>query len=337
MRRKKIQNAEEKKEQVMNKEKYISILLFVLVGIAAIGQPVPAAEENIPYLVTFGKDSKKSWGDPNFSQVFFFVIPQSQVDPIYIRVYDPDTGGDHDEAKGDYNTTTVFSVYGGKEAFTHKDARRNEPAGNYKSGNLLGSKTFSSNKYDKQWYTFGPFNPKEGELVPEYGGYIFKVISEGTAGDDGNLYRYFVSVAPGENKPVEGANSFTYEYTFRLSDNPSDVSHIYPYIDNKVVSVKISDFDHDNDGDIKLVSVSRRGESTKVSGDNSWVYNEHKIVDEEKNTSLDIQFVKSKTSPAKNNNITVSIANQYGELLPFYVVPIGGIPKYKYRIGVKAK
>lgn len=317
----------------------IIVFFTIIMGLqAANAQPVPAAEENIPYLVTFGKNSPTSWGDSNFSQVFFFVIPQSQVNPIYLRVYDPDAGGQLDEQKGDFNTTTTFSVYGGKEAFTNKDAKKNDPTGNYKSGNLLSSKSFNNNsKYDQQWYTFGPFNPKEGELVPDYGGYIFKVIAEGTSGDDGNLYRYFLSVSADDNKPVEGANSFTFEYTFRLSDNPDDVSHIYPYIDSKVVSVKISDFDHDNDGIIKIVSVARRGEVAKVSGENAWVYNEHKISEEEKNTSLDIQFIKNKTAPAKNNNITLSIANQYGELLPFYVVPIGGVPKYKYKIGVKPK
>jgi hypothetical protein len=318
------------------------ILLFLAILVTGLrvaqAQAVPAAEENIPYLVTFGKSSPTSWGDSNFSQVFFFVIPQSQVDPFYIRVYDPDTGGELDEQKGDFNTTTLFSVYGGKEAFTNKDAKKNDPTGNYKSGNMLASKSFSSSgKYDKQWYTFGPFNPKEGELVSEYGGYIFKMITEGTAGDDGNLYRYFISVSPDDNKAVEGANSFTFEYTFRLSDDPNEVSHIYPYIDNKVVSIKISDFDHDNDGLIKIVSVAKRGEVAKVSGENAWVYNEHKISEEEKNTSLDIQFIKSKSAAIKNNNITLSIANQYGELLPFYVVPIGGVPKYKYKIGVKQK
>ena len=42
----------------------------------------------------------------------------------------------------------------------------------------------------------------------------------------------------------------------------------------------------------------------------------------------------NKNWPSKNNNITVSIANQYGESLAFYTVPIGGVPKYKYKIKV---
>lgn len=302
------------------------------------GQQVPAIEENIPYLVTFGKNSAPSWGDKDFSQTFFFVIPPTQIDPIYIRVYDPDTGNGIDELKGPANTSTTFSVYGGKECISNKDARKNEPSGNYKSGTLLGSKTFNlSEKYNSSWYTFGPFNPKEGELVQEYGGYVFKIIAEGGTGDDGNLYKYFLSTIQNDNKAVEGSNCFTFEYTFRLSDNQNDVSHLYPYIDNKVISIKISNFDFDNDGNIKIVSAARRGEIVKISGENNWVTTEHKINDEERNSSLDIQFIKSKAAAIKNNNITLFITNQYGEMLPFYVVPIGGIPKFKYKIAVRPK
>jgi len=36
------------------------------------GQPVPGKDENIPFLVTFGKDGKTSWGDADFYQIFFF-------------------------------------------------------------------------------------------------------------------------------------------------------------------------------------------------------------------------------------------------------------------------
>ncbi len=54
-----------------------------------------------------------------------------------------------------------------------------------------------------------------------FDGYIFKVICDGIEGDDGNLYRYFLSTMPDENKAVEGANAFAYEYSFRMWDNPS--------------------------------------------------------------------------------------------------------------------
>jgi hypothetical protein len=115
------------------------------------------------------------------------------------------------------------------------------------------------------------------------------------------------------------------------------VSHIYPYIDDRTISVKQSNFDWDGDGFIKIVSVARKGQLEKTSNDNNWVESEFKIIPEEKNTSLDIQMIKLKNKPVKNNNVVMNVRNQYGELLPFYTIPIGGVPKYKYSIGVKKK
>jgi hypothetical protein len=64
------------------------------------GQPVPGLDENIPFLVTFGKNGETSWGDDDFSQTFFFAIPEDFKDRFYLRVFDPDTGGANDELKG---------------------------------------------------------------------------------------------------------------------------------------------------------------------------------------------------------------------------------------------
>lgn len=321
-----------------NKHFHILAIFHLCLGLmAGHCQPVPADEENIPFLVTFGSKADKSWGDDDFSQTFFFVIPENNLTPIYIRVFDPDTGGEHDEQKGDWNTHMRFSVYGGQGCITNPDATGTDPVGNYKSGNLLASKVFSeSARYDNEWYTFGPFNPTEGELVPKYGGFVFKVIADGITGDDGNLYRYFLSSKGDENIAIEGGNAFTYEYTFRLHDDPSQVSHIYPFIDDKVISIKQSNFDWDHDGVIKIVSKAKPGLEIEVSGENEWKHSEHKIIEREHNSSLDIQFIKSKNR-IQNNNVVISVRNQYGEFLPFYTVPIGGIPKYQPAIKVVKK
>lgn len=318
--------------------KIIYIYLFIIftsqiLPNITIAQSIPTTEENIPYLVTFGAQSETKWGDDDFCETFFIVIPATQVNPLYIRVYDPDCGGELDEPRGKFNTKTSFSVYGGKGCISDPDAKNIDPKGNYKSGNLLASKTFDDNsKYDKNWYSFGPFNPTEGEMSKEYGGYVFKIIAQGVSGDDGNLFRYFVSTQPDENKAIEGSNAFTFEYTFRMHDNPSNVSHIYPYIDKDVVSIKVFNFDWDNDGLIRLISVSKNGITAKVSGEGNWESNTHLIVAEEKNTSIDIQFVKNRTMAIRNNNVVIYVTNQYGQLMPFYVSPIGGIPKFKGKI-----
>ncbi len=282
------------------KYKFYSFLVLLVFATTCTAQQVPTIEENVPYLVTFGKDGDKSWGDDDFSQTFFFVIPKYQKLPIYIRIFDPETSGSNDEKKGEFNTRTQFSVYGGKTCFTAKDVRNNNPTGNYKSGHLLYTKTFGSDPmYDQEWYTFGPFNPTEGEFSDAYAGYIFKVIAEGISGDDGNLYKYFLSSSLTENKPIEGGNSFTFEYTFRFDDNMSNLAHLYPYVEENVIAVKIANFDFDDGADINIVSIAKKGEFAKASGDNVWVTNEHKIVPAEKKTVLDIQFIKNKKLPVK--------------------------------------
>ncbi len=314
-----------------------NIIIFIMILLINAGsllaQSVPAVEENIPYVVTFGKNSDVNWGDDDFCEIFFFIVPKDRVDPIYLRVYDPDTGGDLDEPKGEFNTKINYSIYGSNGCWSNKDAQAINPINQYRSGVLLASKTFGAEpEYDKKWYTFGPLNPFEGELVDKFGGRVFKIIAEGVSGDDGNLYRYFLSESPDENKPIEGGNFFTYEYTFRLANDVNQVSQIYPYIDDKTTSIKISNFDWDDDGEIKIISVAKNGIPCKISGQGDWVVVDFPILEEEKNTSLEIQFIKNKVTLVKNNNVSIIVQNQYGVSLPFYVIPIGGIPVYKPKI-----
>lgn len=318
-------------------KKHVLIILFLLKAWSSLfSQSAPASDENIPYLMTFGANASTSWGDDDFTQIFFCVIPSSQNKPIYIRIYDPDTGGDLDEAKGEFNTIVNFSVYAGKGCWSDTAAQSIHPRGNYKSGYLLSSKSFGVDpKYDKKWYTFGPFNPSEGEFVEKLGGRVFKIIAQGVSGDDGNMYKYFLSTSPVENIAVEGGNFFTYKYHFRLSDDQKHVSQIYPYVDDRTISVEVSNFDWDNDGIIRIFSIAKNGIPCDVSGEDNWVVRKFPIVEEEKNSTIEIQFIKSQTVQVRNNNVVVAVRNQYGESLPFFVIPIGGVPVYSPKIRMK--
>ncbi|PZX16114.1 hypothetical protein LX69_01989 [Breznakibacter xylanolyticus] len=319
----------------------LSILLTALMllsGLHMTAQPVPGRDENIPFLVTFGSKSETAWGDDDFCQIIFFSIPKEVSTPVYLRVFDADVSGLNDEQKGDWNSKMFYGIYGGKGACSNEDAQKSNMKGKYDSGTLLATKTFGVDAAtDNKWYTFGPFNPSEGELLPEFGGNVFKFICEGTSGDDGNMYRLFLSSSPTSNVAVEGAFAFYFKYKFRLHDNNQEVSHIYPYIDKRVVAIKQANFDWDNDGVIRIVSVAKNGESMAVSGDNVWAESRHTVSEAEKNTSFDIQMIKNKKTVIRNNNVVMYLQNQFGELMPFYSVPIGGIPKYKYSIGVKPK
>jgi len=312
----------------------ILTLILNLFSANLFAQAIPSEDEKIPYLSTFGKAAKTSFGDDDFVQIYFFVVPEKSNDPFYIRVYDPDCGGTIDEKVANFNTKTKFSFYGGKGAHSNKDAQGQTPKGNFKSGVYITGKTFGEDAaLDANWYEFGPFNPKEGELQPENGGYVFKMVVEGIEGDDGNLYKMFLSSSKEKNVKVEGANSFCYEYTFRLDEKNGFVGHIYPFIPPKVIECDINVFDYDNAGTIRVVSVAKKGEMFASQTEGVWSQVKFAISAEEVGTSLDIQFINKKE--VKNNNVAVYITNQYGELMPFYSLPIGGVPKYKYKIGVK--
>lgn len=318
---------------------FFLVLTAVPAGVMA--QEVPGPDENIPYLMTFGKDGGvTSWGDDDFSQTFFFALPKDYKDPFYIRVYDPDTGGKTDELNNFWNTRMMYSIYGGKGCYTHPEANGISPTGNYKSGTMLATRTFGmDNKLDERWFTFGPFNPADGEYYPKFSSNIFKIICDGIAGDDGNLYRYALSRRPDANVPIDGANAFTYEYTFRMWNNndTSFVSHIYPFIDSGCVYIQTRNFDWDSDGDFIVVSVERKGQRLPLSLDDVWTESQMPILEGEIGKSLDFRFYKKKGDLVKNNNVVVSVQNQYGENLPFFSAPIGGVPVYKPRIKVIPK
>jgi hypothetical protein len=312
----------------------IPVLLFLLgwpISNTILGQPVPGKDENIPFLVTFGREGKTSWGDDDFNEIFFFTVPKDFKQQFYIRVFDPDCGGQHDEIQGEFNTKTSFAVYGGKGV----DPDKNEESRgllnglNYKTGNLLGSKIFGTEaRYDNKYYSFGPFNPTEGDYNEKWNSYIFKIVCEGLSGDDGNLYRYFLSRDANNNLAIEGANAFTYEYTFRMWNDFKSVAHIYPYIDTGIVSIKQRNFDWDNDGKVLVVSRYRQGIPVPISNEDQWEENTIPIEPAEIGASLDFQFHKRQGELVKNNNVVITLQNQRGDALKFYSSPIGGVPVY---------
>ena len=312
------------------------IAYFVLVLLPGFvwAQRVPNEIENIDYLITYGAQASTSFGDDDHVQILFFSMPRSYKSSVYIRIYDADTGGTHDALMGAANTSMRFSIYGGKEAFSNKEAQKINPVGRYNSGNLLASKVVGNDdKWNADWLTFGPFNPLQGEESIELDAFVFKLIVEGLQGDDGNQYRCFLSEQAAINRGIEGANAFAYEYTFSLPKNKG-VSHIYPFIDQSVISVSQNNFDFDNEAEILIYSVAKNRHKGNISRDNEWAKSNHPMTTREKNTTLDIQIQKNKDGESA---MSLYITNQYDEAIPFFAIPIGGPPKYKYDLKVSLK
>jgi len=316
----------------------MAVTVLFAATLSLTGQPVPGSDENIPYLMTFGRNGQTSWGDNDFSQTFFFTVPRDHKEPFYIRIFDPEVGGEHDELNGLWNSRMLYSLYGGAQCYTHPDAQTGEPNGNYKSGTLLSSRAFAMDaSLDNKWFTFGPINPTEGEFFEKYNSYIFKVVCDGVSGDDGNCYRYFLSKDANSNRPIEGANAFTFQYTFRMWNDTTNIMHIYPFVDTLTTSVQVRTFDWDSDGTAQAISEVRKGQLLKTSGEDAWEEDKIEVLPAEVGKSYDFKFIKRKDQLVRNNNVVVQIRNQRDETLKFYSSPIGGIPVYKAIIGVNKR
>lgn len=285
-------------------------------------------------LITFGAQSDTKWGDDDFSQTFFFLIPEKQRTPVYIWVFDPDCGGKNDDLKGPANTTTSFGLYGGAGTFSGPQARDPRLTNPVPTGRLLKSQTFGSKPtYDGKWYTFGPLNPLEGEMVDEFKGHVFKLVARGLSGNDGNLYCYFFSTSPTTNVAVEGGNAFTYEYCYRLPATANKTTvHLYPFVNDKVVSIKQSNFDVDDAATLNVFSIAKNGQPGATSGDGVWTSSVLPISPKEHGLSLDFRLTSTKPAP---NDLVFYATDQYETAMPFFAIPLGGPPRYQYDIGVK--
>jgi hypothetical protein len=312
----------------------LTAVLSLGAWLGARAQAVPSPGERVESLVTFGGQSDKTWGDDDYTQTFFFLIPEKQRQPVYIRVWDPDCGGQNDDLKGSANTTVSFSLYGGAGTFSGPQARDPRPTNPTPSGRLIKTQTFGSEpQYDGKWFTFGPLNPLEGEMVDEFRGRVFKLVARGLTGNDGNLYRYFFSTSPSQNIPVEGGNAFTYEYCFRLPATSTKATvHLYPFINDKVVSIKQSNFDMDNAARLTIFSIAKNGHSGVISGDGMWANSTLPIVEKEHGLSLDFRLTSILPTP---NDLVFYVTDQYDTALPFFAIPLGGPPRYQYDIDVK--
>jgi hypothetical protein len=95
------------------------------------------------------------------------------------------------------------------------------------------------------------------------------------------------------------------------------VSHIYPFVDTGIVSIKQSNFDWDDDGTILVVSRYKQGIRVPISNEDDWVRSNIPIEPAEENSSLDFQFHKNQGTLVRNNNVVVTLENQRGDALPF--------------------
>ena len=85
---------------------------------ASFGAADGAAQE-VPLSVTYGPRASTAEGDPDYREVIFLSVPDDVQERLFLRVFDPDGGGEHDHLYGaGADTETRFTLYGGEGAYT---------------------------------------------------------------------------------------------------------------------------------------------------------------------------------------------------------------------------
>ena len=194
-----------------------SILLSgALIAISpGLGNVPEARADETPRLVTFGPRAQQFEGDHDFRQFIHISVPEGSA-PLYLRVFDADIGGDHDEPLSGFNTETRFSLYGDggvPRLFRDSDGVVQEAI----EGEPLGTATFGSDEaVDGQWVTLFPVHAAEG--APDGNRRRFVLAVEGIAGDDGNVFEVALSRSDAENRDPGDVRLFSYAPTFQIAE-----------------------------------------------------------------------------------------------------------------------
>ncbi|HAZ09531.1 MAG: hypothetical protein A2047_05210 [Omnitrophica bacterium GWA2_41_15] len=306
---------------------------FVLVGQGLCYQ-VPGDQSNVKYLYVFGKDGQKTYGAMKTGPLVVFVkVPGTYKGNIQIGINDPDIGGTIDEKDGQWDTTTKFSILGGKKAYTSlqeadetyvlidKQSDMN-PVDSYQ-GDLLAEKTFGNDEqYDKKLYSFDPIDASKGEEVDGYR--YFKIVIEGLSGNDNNLFSLDIS--------PDTLEAFCFAPKIRLAENRGAKMAFYPEIPSG--SSKIFEYNYDLDptgGSIDLISASRVFR-IKGSATGMWESTEIKVPSQDAGKRWVYEITKDRQ---KQGNMAFSLLTDRGRSIPIYFTPGAAGPKLIFTAKLK--
>ncbi len=176
----------------------------------------PAAANDEPLLVTYGKLAPTAEGDHDHRQVIYISIDEDRTQPVYIRIFDPDTSGAFDTPLGAWDdSTTEFAIYGGEGAYSVPASFDTAEA---PGGEVLVREAFGARRaLDGTWVLLAALDPADGDLVHDRR--IFRLVVDGIRGDDGNVYDVAASTRADANRKPADVEMFSFLPTVRVPDD----------------------------------------------------------------------------------------------------------------------
>ncbi len=249
--------------------RFSKLLVFLAtVLLPALTAPAWSADEP-PLFITYGAHAPISEGDPTHAQAIYLSVPAGTKQQVFIRLFDPDTGGRLDELISRYpSTSTRFAVYGGPGAYAAAFAQPGQFSREERSaGTLIAQRVYGSSlRYDNQWTTLTALDPAQGELVGDR--IIFRLVVEAISGADGNVFDVKLSTSDKENVAPEGARIFSFQPTIRLPDRGPYVELRF-WIPPDAASLTFGNFDAAG-GTVQLIEQFGATYALEASGQGVW-------------------------------------------------------------------
>ena len=189
------------------------------IALLGLGWSATAEAQETPLVVTYGPEASTAEGDPDFREVIFLSVPDGLEDRLYLRVFDPDTGGEHDLVYDVPDDTQVrFTLFGGEGAYTGAAGAGVEAgAEQLAAGAALGEQVIAASAaLDDRWQTLFTVAAEQGEAVG--GRRVFRLQVEGVAGDDANLYAVTLSLRDRRNLAPQDLEIVDFAPTARVPD-----------------------------------------------------------------------------------------------------------------------
>ncbi|MBP7216230.1 MAG: PKD domain-containing protein [Candidatus Omnitrophica bacterium] len=255
---------------------------------------IPQDRTRAEYLYVFGPRGNTYYGadDIDHEQVVFINVPENAPGEVIIKVNDPDTGGFRDlkpTPEKSWDTVVEFAVYGDKAT-------------------PLASQTFGeSPEYDRQDYTFGPFNKEDGKKIGNV--FQFKLVAKALEGEDQNLFK--LRIYP------SNAEAFSDKISFRLLPNEGDKMYFYVGIPAGVSNIVVENYDLDPDGGVGSLEDPLTGRAYKIADSASAQWSSTPIELVSSNQDRRAVYVITKKTQ-RYANAAVRVKDDKGNILPLY-------------------
>jgi len=174
------------------------------------------------FFSVLGPDVPAARGDYNNAQVLFIDIPHQESQPVYLRIFDADTGGYLDQREGSrYTAQTRYMLIGGPTAASLHDSLAGAPqpvsmaSYPFAAEDIIHDQTLGAEpRLDGRYMVLGELPADRGSSTPD-GFRRYAFIAYATQGDDANYFDYVLSYDPNDKVPPTGVRMFAYDLTLR--------------------------------------------------------------------------------------------------------------------------